>query len=955
MMLKWIIWKKRQPLLQVLAAILMTVLLTSFYPAHSANAEEEKRRIHVVFDDSGSMGEDYRWYRAVYALEVFASMLGEEDEMKVYPLDSGVKTLEINGKDENRVEKIHQWARKHTGGSTPFEPVISAANELISTKGIYAERWLVILTDGAFSNKKGIENNISEWYSNGLKTIYLAIGRGARSIRSDTGKDFFSYSASSSNAILKNVRDIANRIFQRLILPSSHISQKGDIYTLNVDVPTSSIIVFAQGENVKIGDLYANGAKQQASEIVKVVSQSKNNNFGDPDASLKGAVSIYKTSKTRPFSATIYTIDVSGAREVEFYYDPAVEVDCKLTQGVTVISKGSEIYEGTYTVSGSFIDPLTNQEIHSDLLDEKTIKIYIVNNQENPLTFGEKGGKVNLKEGTATITATAELKTTTLGPVTKDYRISAQANKIVPDQSNESNAQSENFRFSIRQDQLKNNKSIEYIVQIVDSKTQQPVNEERWKNSNLEIPDQYGIKWKWNKDGLTAPYVRLIPSAAGKYSDVLIGDLDIICYTLSGNDPNTRTESIFPLTVEPYLPIQIEKITVQINQKEIKDHSVSFTLHIQDPYNNNSPAAGQLWNYIKDVTITDGRGIKWDCQRGPGEGEYTLTPAAADGQLRSVQPGMLEFTVTGIYDDGDMTNWTASETLTLEVIEYPPKQLEIEIEVPAESYPQSRYHMKKSPPVIVTARYQGQVIPNSVWNQADETRDISIVLTDPDQTIDFTISKGTKPGTWEIRPLPHNNKGYQTSEGSIRFTVSIDIQDGDDLYIGTQDERLAVKRELLWTVLEWTVDNLSWIIPTLLFLFWLVAYVFPKKKHLKTGAYGIRFSVEGSDDTTTRPIRKKRGSVLCPFKPQRAVILCECSDYNCTFPNFTIESAGLNRRGTSFRILTGALTGVNLSNYRIGGQTFKSLDELSNAIFQLAGFSIVSEQEEDKGTALFVK
>ena len=946
---------KYRLLLRLFTIIVLAVLLTPFFLVRIVYAEGEKRLIYVVFDDSSSMSSDYRWYRAEYALEVFASMLDEEDEMKVYPLNSN-RVLEIRGKDVNRVNAAHQWAMNHSGGNTPFNPVIRAANELIGAKGTYTERWLVILTDGVFTKgSKDIEDRISEWNGKGLKTIYLAIGKGANIIRSDPGNNFFSYTADNSNDILKNVRDIANRIFQRLILPNNHYKKNGTTYTLNIDVPTSSIIVFAQGENVSIGDLYTNGKKIQASEILNVVCQNKNSKYGDPDTSLKGAISVYKTNKLKPFGAADYSINVSGAHEVEFYYNPAVEVDCKLTQGTVVITKGSEIYEGSYFASGSFIDPLTNQEIHSDLLDEKSIKVEIVNNHNKPLTFGEKGGQVNLVEGTVTITAIAELRTTTLGPIKKDYKVVSQGNIIVPDQSNESGNQSTGLRSSIREDQLKNNEKIDFIVQIVDSKTGRPVNEERWKNTKLTIPEQYGIKWKWNMDGLTAPYVRLIPYAAGKYSDVPKGDLDIQCFTMNGNDPNTKTESIFPLTVEPYLPIRIERITAQINQKELKNHSVSFSLHIQDSYNNNAPVTGMLWNNVKNVEIADSQGVKWDCQRGPGEGEYTLTPASADGQLRSVGPGTLNFTVTGTYDDGDLTNWTTSEILTLEVIEYPPKQLEIEIDVPSEPYPQSRFHMKNNPPIIITARYQGQIIPNSVWNQADETNDVSITLIDAGQAIDFTITKGTKPGTWEACPLPYDNKGYQTSHGSIRFTVSIDIQVGDDLYIGAQEERLSVKPEFWWTTWEWVFDNLYWIIPALLFLFWLITYVFPKKKHLKTGAYVIRFTVEGTDDTMTRTIRKKRGSVLCPLKPLQARIHCECKDYNCTFPDFLIESAGLNRRGTSFRILTESLNGVDLSKYTIGGQTFRNLDELSKAIFQLAGFSIVSNDEDDKGTVLFIK
>ena len=60
-----------------------------------ASKEYSKKAIGIVFDNSSSMIRDdatrvpiKAWCRATYALEVFASMLNEDDELYVYPMNT---------------------------------------------------------------------------------------------------------------------------------------------------------------------------------------------------------------------------------------------------------------------------------------------------------------------------------------------------------------------------------------------------------------------------------------------------------------------------------------------------------------------------------------------------------------------------------------------------------------------------------------------------------------------------------------------------------------------------------------------------------------------------------------------------------------------------------------------------------------------------------------------------
>jgi len=574
-----------------------------------------------------------------------------------------------------------------------------------------------------------------------------------------------------------------------------------------------------------------------------------------------------------------------------------------------------------------------------------------LDNNGTVYNFGVSGGDVDLKIGNVKVTATADLKTTTLS-TTKNYVVKKSEGKL-------EQPPIEGIADSIRQDQLKGNKTIVYVVQIVDAETRQPVDEERWKESTLEIPDQHGIHWEWTKDGMDSPLVKLIPSAVGKYSDVDLGALQFSAAVISG--PNVRTDNTFLYTVNPFEPFRVESVTKQVNQKALKDRSDVFTVHLLDPYNNDRPITGDRWAAAKDLTVTDGNGIIWDIQRGPGEGEYSLTPASADGKMRSVNPGTYTFTVEGTYDDGDLMDWKTQETLTVEVIKHPEKPLDIQVDVPQDPFPQSRFHMKDSEPIIVTAMCQGAVIPDRVWQLTDETRDISVTLDDPDQKLEFEIRKGVKTGTWEIQPLPQDGKGYRTSTGRIRFHVSVDILDDEDLYYGTAPGELHVEPELIWVIWEWILDNLWWLIPALLLLFYLIAYQFPKKKHLRTGKYKLLFTYDGEDGIrhTMVKIQKVRSSVLIPFKAQKARLNVKKESFMCHFPNVTIQSAGKSWLGKDFIITPEGLNmGMDMSPYTVGNRTFDKMEEIVGSrtadpkdpasrpqSFALAGFSIETEGE----------
>lgn len=131
----------------------------------------------------------------------------------------------------------------------------------------YDEKWLMVITDGdSFNNNEkseDIDRLISDCSDNNIKIVYLAIGN-ALVPAENIGKGIYVYKAdgqvsSGNTGILSRVTQICQRIFQR---PSLTTAKSGNLV---LDVPTSEIIVFAQGSNVSIGDI--DGTKKTLSSV----------------------------------------------------------------------------------------------------------------------------------------------------------------------------------------------------------------------------------------------------------------------------------------------------------------------------------------------------------------------------------------------------------------------------------------------------------------------------------------------------------------------------------------------------------------------------------------------------------------------------------------------------------------------------------------------------------------
>ena len=315
-----------------LALLLVLILSLQLLPAVFADGgHAQKRVIHLVYDDSGSMiranGEQVdRWCQAKYAMEVFAAMLGENDTMNIYYMSafegncSWQPTIRMAGKDgaQANVAKIHDTVTK--AGNTPFASVTAAYQDLTRTDA--DERWLVVLTDGEF---QGVDS-ISTYFSNvppSINVMFLSMGPDApdaAAIVPAGHENIFFAKAASSADILNQITGICTRVFN-----SNKLTVEKNKFSF--DIPMSQLVVFAQGQNVQVrgikgpdGELI--GGAQQAVGVRYSETAAPNYTIdpGTIPKNLVGSVVAFDGA----YDAGDYTLDISGAETVEIYYKPNV-------------------------------------------------------------------------------------------------------------------------------------------------------------------------------------------------------------------------------------------------------------------------------------------------------------------------------------------------------------------------------------------------------------------------------------------------------------------------------------------------------------------------------------------------------------------------------------------------------------------------------------------------------
>lgn len=403
----------------ILSSIIVAFPLTA--NAATVTKTEKSYDIAMVFDNSGSMylGGSMAWCRAKYAMEIFASMLNyDKDKLHIFPMWEVTTDLSkpapgeggsfdpIEIKNEADIDKISNIFTVNPD-QTPFAPITEAYDYL--KKSNADEKWLIVLTDGSFTQDQrnepatiDLQDRLSKLASADIKIQYLGIGE-ALALEGNAANNFFAIK-STDTSLKDDLVGICNSIFQRSVLPANRLNST----SLNIDLSMKNVIVFVQGPNAKItslknsnGDeieITLNSGQRKYSEITANDKKGNRYSAGRPDTSLAGQVVTFGACPKGE-----YTLSYSDADAIQIFYEPDVSIDVALINSDGQrIENSDELIAGTYTLTSKIVDASTGEDVTSHELmgNNVTLKSYVKTSEESEYTEYENGSKVTFEPDT---------------------------------------------------------------------------------------------------------------------------------------------------------------------------------------------------------------------------------------------------------------------------------------------------------------------------------------------------------------------------------------------------------------------------------------------------------------------------------------------------------------------------------------------------------------------------
>lgn len=386
-----------------LTAVLCVSSLAALLPVsvHAAKTDDVSRAIAIVFDNSGSMyngseEQSKAWCRATYAMEAFATMMNASDKMTIYPMHD----IEVNGVGYSSARPLQVTQQNasvirdiYTPGAwgTPIETISAAYQGLRSESA--DEKWLIVLTDGAYFHMNNVELSISDTIDeleeilnvcvDDVNTMFLGIGENAAIPRNVSGRyTYVAKHAKNSAQVLSQLTEMCNLIFGRDTLAISSQS-------VTFDVSMSKLILFIQGEgieNVKLGS-----EKPLAQDALKYGTKGAGDYVKDLfliDETLQGVMLTYDA-----MDPGTYDLSYTGkATSVIAYYEPDVDLKAvfKDADGNEVDPNG-EIPPGKYTIDYYIVDRTGKQTTSSLLGDTRYTLSYTINGKTETVTSDKAG------------------------------------------------------------------------------------------------------------------------------------------------------------------------------------------------------------------------------------------------------------------------------------------------------------------------------------------------------------------------------------------------------------------------------------------------------------------------------------------------------------------------------------------------------------------------------------
>ena len=511
----------------VLSLIMIFGLTGSFFyvPKKVQAAEKINKYINVVYDDSGSMiksdgdaskAEFYdKWCQAKYAMEVFSTMLSSDDTLNIYPMSlEGKKGLTLKGSQsaEERAKAVHNW--KTDAKNTPYS-VVEAAYSDLQKQDKNSEKWLFIITDGEFEggvSATGIKKDFDKFTSSGVKVIYLAIGDDVTKFQNDEKKGLYCRYAKKSTDILSCMTEISNLISERLTLSGdTHVTTMDKTLVLNTDVPMEELIIFAQGQNISIGNMTNPDSEvKKESEIDVIYSSEANPNYQSKYAdkikvanNLSGVITTFVSADDSvPLSAGEYKVEVSDLSNVQIYYKAKVDASVSITQNGEEINVNDFIEPGEVQIEAVLRDPITQQVIESDLMKDIHV-IYKIKNGDKEETLESNGEAVTYNAQVGDLTADISIELPGNYVVKGQHKIQV-ANPLPPLTIDEVQLENMDGGGNFKKEDLIEKSGYALITVKQEGK---PLSEEYWKATDLRlVSDSKCLSFKVTKGDKVSTY-----------------------------------------------------------------------------------------------------------------------------------------------------------------------------------------------------------------------------------------------------------------------------------------------------------------------------------------------------------------------------------------------------------------------------------------------------------------
>ena len=402
---------KRLLIFVLIAVFALSGVVTVGAAPTQTKTGEKPYVIAVAYDNSGSMySRSGEWCYAKYAMEIFASMmdLTGRDTLTVFTMHnintdgvSSARRFEV--KTVADIDKIHKMVTPSPSG-TPFTPVEEAYEYLKSAdQKNEKERWLIVLTDGAFDGLSG--NNLKKKLTkmaDGTNINVQYIPFGGSVLSDDSPSDAFhaSPNISGNDALRTELVSVCNKIFER-----DELKNRLNGQSLTIDLSMKRVIVFVQGKGASITalkDPNGNPVNVLMNSGTRKYSNYSNGNGGHASPMPKDVEG--QCGQVVTFGACTkgtYTLEYS-ADMVQIFYEPDVTMKIEFVNqdGVVEDFSDGEIPPGGYTFNAKLVDRVTGEDVssHELLGGNVTIDASIKYKGETPIDL-KPGDKVDLKPG----------------------------------------------------------------------------------------------------------------------------------------------------------------------------------------------------------------------------------------------------------------------------------------------------------------------------------------------------------------------------------------------------------------------------------------------------------------------------------------------------------------------------------------------------------------------------